>query len=223
MKKFIYVLVSLVMSLSCYSQVTFKCDNIVNQLNEWNEISKQFKSKGSKKWAKAVSEKFPLNSDGYIEYVNIITVDSIINIDDYEDHICEWIMTEFSNAKPTIDKVNHNIKVKGILRHVGQTTGFFSASTVSTDICISIDIKENRIRIKSYAPHYYLGAASLKGINSGTIQINSTYPFNEKSSYKDAYAMAFINVNANLIDKNNSFLKFLNRHITDINNDKDDW
>ena len=222
MKKILFILVSL-LSLNCYSQVTFKCDNIVNQLTEWNQISEQFKSKGSKKWAKAASEKFPLNSDGYIEYVNIITIDSIINIDDYEDHICEWIMTEFSNAIPIMDKVNHNIKVQGILRYVGQTTGLFSASTVLTDICISIDIKENRIRIKSYAPHYYLGAVSLGGLNSGAIQINSTYPFNEKSSYKDTYAMAFINVNANIINKNNSFLNFLNRHITDINDDQDDW
>lgn len=223
MKKLLFIFIGLLISVNCFSQVNFKCEQLENDFNKWQELAKQYKSKGNKKWSKEVIKIWPLNSDNAIQWQYVITIDSVISIADYEDYIGEWIKTEYQYAIPQYDKVNHTIKLTAQMTNIGQSNGLFSYTSISAEQELIINLKENKIRITLITRHYRVANASLGGVNTPLTGISNAYPYNEKSDYKDAYAMAFININSNELSKCKSFLSFLNRHINDINNDKDNW
>ena len=150
-------------------------------------------------------------------------------IADYEDYIGEWIKTEYQHAVPVYDKVNHTIKLTAQMSNIGQSNGLFSYTLIIVfSVCAVLYSKDisiffNSHRITLLTRHYRVANASLGGINTPLTPINSAYPYNDKSDYKDAYAMSYININSNEISKCKSFFLFLNRHISDINLDKDEW
>lgn len=225
MKKLKTLFISLLVTftINCYAQAEFKCDQIIQDFDKWQELANQYKSKGNKKWSKEIMKTWQLNSDGAIQWQYVITIDSLISIADYEDYIGEWIKMEYQHAVPLYDKVNHSIKLNAQLMNIGKSTGLFSCTLISAEQELVIDLKENKFRITLLTRHYRVASASLGGVDTPLTGISDAYPYNEKSDYKDAYAMAYININSNEISKCKSFLSFLNRHINDINNDKDNW
>lgn len=74
----------------------------------WQEVAARNKPMGNKKWALAASKEFPLNIDKEIEYRYVISsADSLYeyNIEDMQDKLNGWILLQFSNAHPIIDKI----------------------------------------------------------------------------------------------------------------------
>lgn len=108
------------------------------------------------------------------------------------------------------------------MKGVGQHAGFYSFTTINAAVKIFVEIKENRIRVTSKVSHYNLGSASIGSVESGMKLIGDCFPFNEKGDHKDSYAMAYINCNANAMDKIRSLIDFLNNH-ADSPLEDDDW
>jgi hypothetical protein len=65
--------------------------------------------------------------------------------------------------------------------------------------------------------------ANIGTIESGTISISGTFPFNKNSDHKDAYAMAFINTIGKLLNLADGFLGYLNKHVSDSRINTLDW
>lgn len=208
---------------TAFSQ-SYTCPQFEQDLASWQSLAKKYKKNGNKTWAKMASQTFKLNQDKCIEYKYIIQGKDSFNIADMEDYLANWIQLEFRNSQPFVDKINHNIEVKGILRGVGRHIGFYSATTINSELTANITLKEDRMRIVVKIPHYILGAANLGGIESQTKIIGDCYPFNEKGDHKDSYAMAYINLCANAFGKVDSLLKFLNEHTKDVSSgDDENW
>lgn len=223
MKKILFVLVSLLLVLNCYSQTIFKCDSVENDFNTWEELAKKYKKKGNKKWAEEIAKVFPLSEDGTIKWQYVIEIDSIINIQDYEDYVREWVKLEYTNVVPICDKINHSLHFEATMQNIGKSQGLFQYTLIWAKQSVKIDFKDTKIRITINTNHYNLSSAGLGGIDTPTTTINNAFPYNKKSSYKDAYAMAYININSNELSKCKSLFLFLNKHIKTINEDQDNW
>ena len=59
MKKLIVLIVSLVVSVSCFGQKMFVCDKVLNDFDKWQSIAKEYKQKGNKKWSKEIMKTWP--------------------------------------------------------------------------------------------------------------------------------------------------------------------
>lgn len=223
MKKVFFAFAFLLVALPSSPQTKdFTSEPFDSCMALWNDLGNRYKDRGNIKWANAAAQVFPLNLDKEIEYKYVINAKEAFNMDDMLDILGNWINLEFTNARPLIDYINHTMQVEGLIRGIGQHSGFYSFTTINAAIKLRIELKENRIRISSRISHYNLGSAGLGSMESNTRLIGDCYPFDREGDHKRSYAMAFINGNSVAINKIHSLIEYLNTHSESIYNCTDD-
>lgn len=221
MKKFLFILLFIPIIANAQNK-NFTSAAFDSCRTRWNDLADEYRDRGNKKWASMAAKKFPLNSDKEIEYRYIINAKDSFNMDDMLTHLEKWVKLQFKNAIPTVDKINHTMRIEGLIIGIGQHSGFYSFTTINATIGVFIELKANRIRATSKISHYNLGSASIGSLESNTRLIGDCYPFNTNGDHKNSYSMAFINANSNAIDKIYSLIEYLNTHAQDIYDLKDD-
>lgn len=219
MKKYILSFLFSIIGLAGFGQ-TFTCNEFQNDLSKYEKVAKDFKSSGNKKWAKELYSMFPCHNDGTITYEYIVRSDSIFNIEDLYTNILNWYKIQVPNCMPNQFSSNTHLSYICTLMNMGRAIGYMNATFINAKEEITIDIKENKVKILVKILQY-ISANTWQGAE--VVLPNSCFPCNPKGSQKDSHAMAFINCHSNALNTISSFIKYLNDNISIIKNGETDW
>jgi hypothetical protein len=201
-------------------QVLFHCENFDKDLAKYQEIQNEYKSSGNKTWAKELLKGFPVANDNTITYQYVVMCDSTLNVEDIYISLLNWYKVKMPNVEPTKSGSNNHLSANAILQSVGKAMGYMNATFINAREEITIDIKENRLRI-TVKILQYISANTWKGAESKTP--GGCYPCDAKGSQKDSHAMAFINCNFDAIMSVKSIINHLNNNFKTINEGEDNW
>ena len=219
MKRIIFLFLFAIMSLVSFGQV-FTCEEFQNDLAKYKQIQSKYKASGNKTWSKELFKQFPCHNDGTITYEYILKSDSIFNIEDLYTNILNWYKVQCPTGVPTNIPSSNHISCICILTNVGRAIGYMNATFINAKSEITVDIKENRVKILVKILQY-VSANTWNGAE--VVLPNSCFPCDPKKGQKDSHAMAFINCHYNALGTVNSLMKFLNDNISIIQNGENDW
>lgn len=218
MKKYLFALFC-IMPCMTFAQV-WKCIEFDNNLSKYNEIANKYKNSGNKKWSQMLLEVFPITNENTIQHQYIIKSDSIFNITDISECLLSWYKVKTPNIAPNISNSNERLSVIANLQNVGRHVGYMNATIINAKEEITVDIKDNRVRITVTILNYF-GANTWSGIES--IVPGGCYPVNIKGSQKESHAMAFINCHYDIINTVASLINYLNNNSKIIMEGDNEW
>ena len=150
MKRIGVLLLSIMLGITAYSQNNHSWQSIdfENAQMKYNDVKKRFKGSGNKVWARKILEAFPIAPDKTIKHQYVIQCDTAYNVEVISDVLSAWCRTKFPQS--TLDNINsrEHLRISGVLKGVGEVSGAFGAYINATEE-VSIDIKENRVRVTS--------------------------------------------------------------------------
>lgn len=220
MKKTFIIIISLLLNYYSVSAQTWTCDKISSDIDFFNSLKKF----SNNKWAENLKPYFPLNDDNIIELNYILYCTDSLPRTDLVAMTEGWLGTVFANPREQIQESNeYRIICVGDLGQVAYDQKFIGATIVKAPIEIIVLYKDNRVRLSLLTRNYRMGYANIGQVESGTIDIGSTFPFNKSSKHKGAYSMAYINTISKLLLLADGYLMYLNRHSADSNKSVPDW
>lgn len=196
------------------------CTDFEDALKIYNSVAKQYKAFGNKRWAKELLTAFPISSDNTIKHQYIVKSDSTFDINDIGASLLSWYKTKMTGVNPCPSGSLNHLSGIAILQSVGRAIGYMNATFLNAKEEVTIDIKENRIRITVTILNY-VGANTWKGTE--TIVPGACYPVNSSAGQKDSHAMAFINCHHDAINTVASIIKYLNDNSRTIQSGDDEW
>lgn len=198
----------------------WSCDSIDDSIKIFNSFSKS----GNNKRAQSIMPYFPLNDDYELELNYIILCTDTLPRMEIVALTEGWLGTVFTNANSQIKVSNENqIVCIGDLGQVAFDQKFIGATRVLAPIEIRVLYKDNRVRLTLLTRNYRMAYANIGQLESGTINISGTYPFNSESKHKGAYAMAYINTISKLLNLAYGYRDYLNKHTKDMQKDIPEW
>lgn len=100
-----------------------------------------------------------------------------------------------------------------------------SATAISVNLLLKIELKADRIRVTGNVQHYSMGTSNLGGTTSKLIVVGDAFPF-VNTKKKESFSMAYINSNVRLINLMDSFLKYVNENYNTVEEQikvEEDW
>lgn len=183
----------------------FDCSEFFYDVKRFNSLEYM----GNKSWAKAIINLNKMNQDKAIEWQYVINAQDTIDEKQFMNTIKKWQKQAFTSDKVVKEETERSILFEAYSPQAAFITGYMSATSISVNLLLKIEIKENRFRITGNVNHYNMGSANLSGPESKSYIPGTVYPF-EKTNHKESFSMAYINSNARLINLIDSFLKYLN-------------
>lgn len=220
MKSFFVFLYASILASIGYAQKTWNCPEFDADLQKYNQISKQFKSKGNKLWSEKLLEVFPIASDNTIKSQYIIKTDSIFNIEDINNVLLSWYKVKMTNLNPNPTGSPDRLSGIAVLQNVGRYVGYMNATYINAQEEVTIDIKENKVRV-TVAILGYMSANSWQGAE--VVYPGSCYPCIRSGKQKDSHAMAFINSHSEMLNTVYSIMNHLNENSRVIKDGQDEW
>lgn len=219
MKRFTFFILSCMISCMAFAQ-TWSCPEFDSDLAKYNEVAKKYKGSGNKKWSQMLLQAFPITNENTIQYQYVIKSDTTFTVEDISNTLLSWFKIKVPNAVPNASGSPEHLSVIALLQNVGSAVGYMTATFISAREEITVDIKDNRVRI-TVTVLGYLSANTWSGAESVTP--GGCYPVNAKASQKDSHAMAFINCHSDAIDTVGSLIKYLNNNTQTILEGNDEW
>lgn len=216
MKKILFIFIAMLLACFNAKAQVWSCDEFQTDLNTYNELNSKYKSSGNKKWAKNLIQAFPLAEDGTIKFQYVIKSSKEFNAEDIHNTLLSWY--KIKNIVPTGNETR--MSGFGILQNVGRYVGYMNATFISAKSEITIEIKENKIRVTASVLNY-IGANTWNGAE--TILPSGCFPAVPDGKQKDSHAMAYINCVHNLLTDVASIMKHLNDNVQTIENGDEDW
>ena len=220
MKKYLFTLLLSLGAIWTYGQETWHCPEFDHDLLVYNDISKEYKNSGNKKWSQKLLEAFPVASDNTIKYQYVVNSDSSYNVQDISTSLLSWYKIKMTNVNPNPTGDPEHLSGIAVLQHIGKAFGYMTATYISAREEVTIDIKENKVRI-TVTILSYIGANTWSGVEN--IAPGSCYPADPKGSQKDSHAMAFINCHYDAINTVASIIKHLNESTKVLKEGEDEW
>ena len=125
-----------------------------------------------------------------------------------------------TNANPCPSGSPDRLSAIGVVRNMGRYTGYMNFTVIHAIEEVTIDIKENRVRVTAEILGYSQ-ANTWDGVRRTLL--SSCYPAVENGSQKDSHAMAFINSHNEAINTILSVLNHLNNNYKKIKEGDDEW
>lgn len=219
MKKILFSILTCIFAVCSYAQKTWTCPEYDADFEKYSAISKEYKS-AQKKWSQKLLEAFPIASDNTIKYQYVVKTDSTFNVEDISNSLLSWYKVKMTNVNPVVNGSPDRLSGIATLRNVGSAIGYMNATFISAQEEVTIDIKENRVRITVIILGYFQ-ANTWKGAEK--VAPGACFPVNEKGKQKDSHAMAFINSHYDAICTVGSIIKHLNENTKVIKNGEEDW
>lgn len=198
----------------------WSCPEFDSDLAKYNEVAKKYKNSSNKKWSQMLLQAFPVTSENTIKYQYVIKSDSTFNVEDISNSLLSWYKRKVPNAVPNAYGSPEHLSVIAVLHNVGRAIGYMNATFISAREEITIDIKDNRVRVTVTVLNYF-GANTWKGVES--VAPGDCYPVNAKGSQKDSHAMAFVNCHSDAINTIADLIKYLNNNTKTIMEGNDEW
>lgn len=212
-----FVLLTFFVSLG-FSQVKWECPLVKENLDKYASIKSKIKLKNHQKFANALLEQFPLNDDGCVWFQYIFTCNKEINIEEVSNLLAEWYKSRMPGSNPRKDGMINRLSASAKLNNIGAAAAYMNPTFISAEEEVTIDIKEDRIRVTLSIPRY-ISSSALSGIK--LYSPGACYPAEQKGIQKDAYALAFMICNATIIDNAKDILDYINKN---MNKQEDvDW
>lgn len=112
----------------------------------------------------------------------------------------------------------NRLSATAILNRIGAAASYMNPTFISAEEEITIDIKEDRIRITFVIPRY-ISTSALSGAQN--YSPGAMFPSNPNGIQKNAYGLAFIICNSTIIHDAKDILNYLNKK---MNKEEDiDW
>lgn len=206
--------------LFTYGQKVWDCADYHFDVSKFNKICDEFKSKGNKRWSKELLTAFPLSPDGTIKYQYVIATDSTFNVEDIRVCLLNWYKKKMTNVNPSPTGSPERLSAIGVIQNLGRHIGYMNATFIHAVEEVTIDIKENRVRV-TVEILSYSQANTWDGAKK--VSPGACYPANEGGKQKDSHAMAFINCHNEALNTVGSVINHLNNHYKTIMNGDDEW
>ena len=220
MRNLITILLFILTFFQSYGKDIWSCADFDADVKTYSEIANQWKSSGNKKWAKKLLEAFPISSDNTIKYQYVVNSDSTFNINDIGTSLLSWYKTKMTGVNPCPSGCLTHLSGIAILQGMGNAIGYMNATFINAREEVTIDVKENRVRI-TVVILSYIGANAWKGTEN--VAPGACYPVNPSAGQKDSHAMAFINCHSDALNTISSIIKYLNENSRTIMNGDDEW
>lgn len=220
MKRAIILLIAAFTTMLGYAQKKWSSTEFENDFTKYQEITNRYKNLGNKRWAKEILSAFPISADKTIVYQYVIKSDTTYNVEDIHTSLLSWYKQKMPNSIPNSLGSKERLSAMGILQHIGNAVGYMTATYISAREEVTIDIKENRVRITVSILHY-ISANTWNG--SQTVAPGSCYPVISNAGQKDSHAMAFINCHYDALSTVGSLIKYLNENTKILQNGEEDW
>ena len=219
MKRIITILLVFTLYIPiCLSQVVWKCPQIDTHEQTYDSLKTKIKLKNYQKLASALLEHFPLDDDKQIFFQYIITCNKSVNVEEVSDCLANWYKSRVPHVNPRKDGMINRLSATAILNRIGAAASYMNPTFISAEEEITIDIKEDRIRITLVIPRY-ISTSALSGTQN--YSPGAMFPSNPNGIQKNAYGLAFIICNSTIIDNAKDILNYLNKN---MNKEKDiDW
>lgn len=218
MKKVSLIVLLLTCWMGCFAQHVWYSQDYENARKKFDEVEREYKSKGCKAWSKKLLEAFPIASDKTIKHQYVVKSDSTFNVEVIDHVLSAWCKIKFPDAVPDSVSSRDHLRISGMLKGVGQTMGA-AGTFINAREEVMIDIKNNRVRVTSRIFNYIAG--TWKGAEQNVP--GDCFPVNPEASKKDSHAMAFVNCHYNALLTISSLIKYLNDNVSTIKSDDDDW
>lgn len=220
MKRLTFLLLSCIVSCIALAQKNWTCAAFDTDLEKYNQVVKDYKSKGNRKWAEKLLEAFPLASDNTIKYQYVIKSDSTYNVEDISNILLSWYKIKMTNVNPNPTGAPDRLSGIAILQNVGRYVGYMNSTFINAQEEVTIDIKDDRVRV-TVAILSYIQANTWNGAEK--VSPGACYPTDKSGKQKDSHAMAFINCHYDAINTIANIVKHLNDNTKTLKDGDEDW
>ncbi len=225
MKKILFVVsILLVCSNYLFAQGNgfFDCTEFYYDLKKFNA----FENYSNRSRAKAIMNMGKMNRENAIHWQYVILPRDFINIDQFMKTVKRWQKQVFLSEQVVKEETESSILYEAFSPKVAYVTGYMSATAISVNLLLRIEVKDDRIRVTGNVRHYNMGTANLiDGANSKLIVVGEAFPF-VNSKKKESFSMAYINSNVRLINLMANLLEYLNQNYNSVEEqikEEEDW
>lgn len=208
-------------NMSAQENKFFDCSEFYSDVKEFNAIDDY----SNRARAKGIMEFGKMNDEKAIHWQYVITAQDSINIEQFMKTVKRWQKQAFKSDEVVKDESERHILYEAYSPQVAMVTGYMSATAISVNLLLKIEVKEDRIRVTGNVQHYTMGRASLGGATSKLINVGDAFPFvNTKN--KESLSMAYINSNARLVNLMDNFFTYLNENYNTVDEqikEEEDW
>lgn len=166
-----------------------------------------------------------MNEEKAIHWQYVIAAQDSINVEQFMKTVKRWQKQAFKSDEVVKEESERHILYEAYSPQVAMVTGYMSATAISVNLLLKIEVKEDRIRVTGNVQHYTMGRASLGGASSKLINVGDAFPFvNTKN--KESLSMAYINSNVRLINLMDSFFTYINKNYNTVEEQikvEEDW
>ena len=208
-------------NMSAQENKFFDCSEFYSDVKEFNAIDDY----SNRARAKGIMEFGKMNDEKAIHWQYVITAQDSINIEQFMKTVKRWQKQAFKSDEVVKDESERHILYEAYSPQVAMVTGYMSATAISVNLLLKIEVKEDRIRVTGNVQHYTMGRASLGGATSKLINVGDAFPFvNTKN--KESLSMAYINSNARFVNLMDNFFTYLNENYNTVDEqikEEEDW
>lgn len=208
-------------NMSAQENKFFDCSQFYSDLKGFNAIDDY----SNRSRAKGIMEFGKMNDEKAIHWQYVITAQDSINIEQFMKTVKRWQKQAFKSSEVVKDESENHILYEAYSPQVAMVTGYMSATAISVNLLLKIEVKEDRIRVTGNVQHYTIGQASLGGASSKLINVGDAFPF-ANTKNKESLSMAFINSNVRLVNLMDNFLTYLNENYNTLEEKivkEEDW
>lgn len=199
----------------------FDCSEFYSDVKTFNAIEDY----SNRSRAKGIMEMGKMNSEKAIHWQYVISARDSINAEQFMKTVKRWQNQAFKSDQVVKDESDHHILYDVHFPQVAFVTGYMSATAISANLLLKIEVKEDRIRVTGNVQHYTMGTANLGGATSKLIIVGEAFPFlNTKK--KESFSMAYINSNVRTINLMDNLFTYINNNYNTVEEqikEEDDW
>lgn len=175
--------------------------------------------------AKGIMEMGKMNRDNAIHWQYVVATQDSVDVERFMKTVKRWQKQAFKSDEVVKEETDTSILYEAYLPQVALVTGYMSATAISVNLLLKIEVKADRIRVTGNVQHYNMGTANLGGASSKLIVVGEAFPF-VNTKKKDSFSMAYINSNVRLINLMDSFFKYVNENYATVEEqikEEEDW
>ena len=199
----------------------FDCSEFYSDVKTFNAIEDY----SNRSRAKGIMEMGKMNTEKAIHWQYVISAQDSLNAKQFMKTVKRWQNQAFKSDQVVKEESDHHIIYNVHFPQVALVTGYMSATAISVNLLMKIEVKEDRIRVTGNIQHYSMGTANLGGASSKLIVVGEAFPF-VNTKKKESFSMAYINSNVRTINLIDNFFTYINKNYNTVEEqikEEEDW
>lgn len=217
---FVFLFLSFI-NIKAQESTFLDCSEFYSDVKVFNAID----NFSNKTRAKGIMELGKMNRENAIHWQYVMATKDSINVEQFMKTVKRWQKQAFKSDKVVKEETETSILYEAYSPQVAFITGYMSATAISVNLLLKIEIKTDRVRVTGNVQHYNMGSANLGGATSKLLVVGEVFPF-VNTKKKESLSMAYINSNVRLINLMDSFIKYVNENYNTVEEQikgEEDW